>query len=318
VTSIELEDRARGPSPALPAAQRPALWRALLRAMRPHHWAKNALVFCPLILSHSFTDATLVLHSVLAFVAFSLAASGIYLLNDLRDVASDRTHPVKRFRPIAAGHLPEAVARAVAPGLLVAAFALTMTGPNRLWFALALAAYVGLSLAYVFVLKRKLLVDVIGLASLHTLRIIAGNAATGIALSSWLLAFSMSVFLSLALVKRYAELRDSQDDSGLRARGRGYRTEDLDMLAQMGLSSALMSVVVLALYADSMAVRALYATPHLIWLLCPLVLYVLTRVWFLARRGEMHDDPLMFIITDWRNQLLGLAAAALLLAATWL
>lgn len=291
---------------------------AFVRALRPHHWAKNALVFLPLILAHQLFNGYLVWWSVLAFVAFSLAASATYLVNDLVDIESDRKHPTKRFRPLAAGHLKPSHAKAAILILLGCAVAVSFLMPEPKWFLLCLGAYLVLGQVYVFYLKRKLLVDVLALAALHVLRILAGNAATGIALSSWMLAFAMFLFFSLALLKRFSELREAGDDVGLRDRGRGYQAGDLETLSQMGISSALISALILALYVDSKAVTGLYETPQLIWLICPIVLYVMARVWVLARRGQMPDDPLMFMITDWRSQMMGLLTVGVVLAAKYI
>ncbi len=296
----------------------PGLPVACLRAMRPHHWAKNALVFLPIILAHQLFNPHLVWWSLLAFASFSMAASATYLVNDLVDVEADRKHPTKRFRPLAAGLISPLQAKVLAVLLLAASFSMAFLMPGPKWFILCLAAYLVLGQIYVFYLKRKLLVDVLALACLHVLRILAGNAATGIALSSWLLAFAMFVFFSLALLKRYAELRDAGDDVGLRGVGRGYQAGDLETLSQMGISSALVSTLILALYVDSKAVSGLYSYPQLIWLTCPIVLYVMARVWVLARRGQLPDDPLMFMITDWRSQLMGVIAACVFVAASTL
>ncbi|MCX7325638.1 MAG: UbiA family prenyltransferase [Hyphomicrobiales bacterium] len=291
---------------------------AYVRALRPHHWAKNALIFLPLLLAHQLLNPYLVWWSLLAFGSFCMAASATYLINDLVDIESDRKHPVKRFRPLASGAMKPAHAMAMVPALFAGSIGLSLMMPEPKWFLAALATYLVLGQIYVFYLKRKLLVDVLALAALHMLRILAGNAATGIALSSWLLAFAMFLFFSLALLKRYAELRDTGDDVGLRGVGRGYQAGDLETLSQMGISSAVVSALILALYVDSKAVSGLYTYPQLIWLLCPIVLYVMARVWVLARRGQLPDDPLMFMITDWRSQLMGVAAGAVLIAATYL
>lgn len=291
---------------------------AMLRAMRPHHWLKNGLVFVPILLNHDVFDIAALSHGAIAFVAFSLMASAIYLLNDIIDVEADRRHPTKCKRPLAAGEITERQAYAAVPLLLAASFALSWLLPQPRLFLMALGAYLVLALAYLFVLKRKLLVDVLGLAALHTLRILAGNAAGSIPLSSWLLAFSMFLFLSLALVKRYAELRITQDQSGLKKAGRGYQAEDIEALSQLGMASGCTCALIMALYVDSDAVRERYSHPELIWLICPIVLYQMARVWFLARRGQMPDDPLVFMIRDWRSQLTGAAVVVIMIAATLL
>jgi 4-hydroxybenzoate polyprenyltransferase len=291
-------------------------FKAMIRAMRPHHWLKNGLVFIPILLNHDVFDLESLGQGLVAFISFSLMASSIYLLNDIVDVEADRRHPTKCKRPLAAGEITAHQAFMAVPALLAAAFALSLLLPQPRLFVLALTAYLGLAVAYLFVLKRKLLVDVLGLAALHTLRILAGNAAAAIPLSSWLLAFSMFLFLSLALVKRYAELRITQDQSGLKKAGRGYHAEDIEALSQLGMASGCTCALILALYVDSAAVKQLYRHPELIWLICPIVLYQMSRVWFLARRGLMPDDPLVFMIRDWRSQVTGSLVLLIMVAAT--
>lgn len=289
---------------------------AMLRAMRPHHWAKNGLVFVPILLNHDVFDAKALFYGLIAFVSFSLMASSIYLLNDIVDVEADRHHPTKCKRPLAAGEITKGQAYAAVPGLLIVAFGLAWFVPRPDLHLLALGTYLALALTYLFYLKRKLLVDVLGLAALHTLRILAGNAAAAIPLSSWLLAFSMFLFLSLALVKRYAELRITQDQSGLKKAGRGYQAEDIEALSQLGMASGCTCALIMALYVDSAAVKELYRHPEIIWLICPVILYQMARIWFLARRGQMPDDPLVFMIHDWRSQLMGVLVVAIMIAAT--
>ena len=283
-----------------------------LRAMRPHQWAKNLLLFVPLLMAHRLTEPGLLLQVVIAFAAFSLCASSVYLLNDLFDLEADRRHPRKRRRPFAAGDLPIQGGMLLAPALLLAALLLSLLLPWR--FTGVLAIYYLFTLAYSLRLKQSPLVDVIVLAGLYTLRIIAGAEAVALESSFWLLAFSMFMFFSLAQVKRYSELRDLDDDGREAVEAaRGYRPVDLEGLAQSGVVSGYLSVLVLALYINSPRVEGLYRHPKLIWLLCPLMLYWIGRVWMLARRGEMHDDPLLFALTDRRSW----AVAALILLFLW-
>ncbi len=288
---------------------------AMLRAMRPHHWAKNGLVFVPILLNHDVFASNVLFYGLVAFISFSLMASAIYLLNDIKDVEADRRHPTKCKRPLAAGEITKSQAYAMVPGLLIASGALTALLPRPDLYLMAWGAYLVLALAYLFVLKRKLLVDVLALATLHTLRIIAGNAAAAIPFSSWLLAFSMFLFLSLALMKRYAELRITHDQSGLKRAGRGYQAEDIEALSQLGMASGCTCALIMALYVDSAAVKQLYRHPEVIWLVCPIILYQMARMWFLARRGNMPDDPLMFMIRDWRSQLMGAVVVLIMVGA---
>jgi 4-hydroxybenzoate polyprenyltransferase len=308
----------KAPSPAT-AAVRPSLSisvKAAIRSLRPHQWAKNALIFLPLILAHRFGDVTAVSLALMAFLAFSLAASGVYLINDMMDVAQDRKHPVKKNRPIASGLLSVRAARLLAALCFVTAAAITLRLPVN--FAIVLGGYLTLNIAYTFYLKRKLLVDVMALAAAYTLRIMAGAVATGIDQSFWLLTFSSFLFLSLALVKRYVELDtvgDEESSDKKRVMGRGYRVNDLDMLAQLGVASAFAAVLVLALYVDGQGRMGLYKTPEFIWLICPVVLYVIGRIWVLAKRRELPDDPVLFILKDWRSHLMGLFVVVIMLAA---
>ncbi len=288
--------------------------RALAKVMRPHQWAKNVLVFVPMVLSHEYFDARMLLEGLLAFLAFSFAASSVYIVNDLLDLSADRRHKTKRRRPFAAGTVPIPQGLMLAAGLVASSVLLaSMLAVEFRWM---LAAYFVATTAYSFSLKRMLLVDVLTLAGLYTARIIAGAFAMNVNVSFWLLAFSVFFFLSLALVKRFTELLEAGPGAQRNQTGRGYVAADLETIGQAGMSSAFASVLVLALYIDSAEVRQLYAEPFVIWLLCPLVLYIIVRIWVLARRGAMHEDPVVFIMRDWRSQLMiALGAALFLLAA---
>lgn len=272
--------------------------RDWLQALRLHQWLKNLLVFVPLLAAHRLGDMSLLAQGLLAFVLFGLCASSVYLLNDLLDLADDRHHASKRHRPFAAGRLPITAGLLGFPALLLPAFAaaLYFLPPA---FALVLAIYYLLTLGYSLVLKRHMAIDVITLAMLYTLRIVAGTAALSLPPTSWMLAFSMFIFLSLALIKRYTELHDAQrrGHNG-KTRGRGYYADDLAMVSSLGAASGYLSVMVLALYIDDQSTAALYAHPQLIWLACPLLLFWITRAWMLAHRGQMHEDPVIFAIRD--------------------
>lgn len=277
-----------------------------LKALRCHQWLKNLLIFVPLLAAHRVTEMALLVDGLLAFLAFGFCASSVYVLNDLLDLGDDRHHPTKRHRPFAAGVLSIKLGGALVPLLLAAAFAVSL-----LWLPLAfsavLAVYFGLTTAYSLILKRHMLVDVIALASLYTLRIIAGAAVFGLQPTFWMLAFSMFIFLSLALVKRFSELRLARAN-GINGtpRGRGYRSEDLEMIASLGAAAGYMSVLVLALYINDFKTGGLYRHPELIWPACLLLLIWISRVWMLAHRGEMHDDPVIFAITDRTSLVLGM------------
>ncbi len=285
-------------------------FKSYLKALRLHHWLKNLLIFIPLLTAHRFGEPLLVGQALLAFLAFGLCASSVYLLNDLLDLPDDRQHPTKRHRPFAAGSISIVNGVFLIPGLLIAAFVLAIILPTA--FVGVLALYYVITLAYSFRLKRAALVDVLTLAGLYTIRVISGAAAVSVELSFWLLAFSMFLFLSLALVKRFTELLTKQQQERTTISGRGYRTTDLETLSQFGSASAYIAVLVLALYIQSEAVRDLYTNPEVIWLLCPLLLYFVSRIWLLARREKLHEDPLVFVICDRRSQWLAGVGAILL------
>lgn len=290
--------------------------RAILAALRPHQWVKNILVFIPLLASHRIVDPVAVLASLAVFVAFCLCASSVYLLNDLLDVENDRAHHRKKFRPLAAGALPIPWALAIIPALLATAFALALLA-SPLAVAV-LATYAVISLVYSVALKRQVLVDVFTLAGLYTVRCLAGHAATGIPYSPWLLGFVVFLFLSLAFAKRHSELAGQRSAGGRRVKGRGYRAGDLELVSIFGVAAGFMAALVMGLYVTSDAVTLLYASPMLLWPLCPLVLYWVARAWLIAHRAELHDDPIVFALRDRVTYIVGLGAAILVAAATLL
>lgn len=270
--------------------------RALRKAMRMQQWAKNALLFLPLLAAHE-PLGLLWLDAVWAFLSLGLVASATYLWNDLMDLPADRRHPRKRLRPMAAGTVPPQQAL----GVMLVLYAMGM-GVSLLvlgWpYTLALAVYTASTLLYTFVLKEVAFLDVLTLGLLYTFRVVAGGVATDIEVSSWLLAISLFVFLSLALVKRCAELELLKSENKQLAQGRGYQTSDLPYLVAMGVSSGFMAVLVLALYADSQNGNLLYSNPKLLWCICPVLLYWLMRVWILTSRRQMVDDPVHFALND--------------------
>lgn len=285
--------------------------RSILKAIRVHQWLKNSLLAVPLVLNHELFNFAMVVTVIAAFLSFSFAASFVYVLNDLADLDNDRRHVRKRARPFASGQLSIPSGLALGFALLIVSLCIALFLPHL--FLGVLLIYIVATTAYSFVLKRKLLVDVFTLAGLFTLRIIAGAAASSVELSFWLLAFSIFFFLSLALVKRYVELQELAGDEGSKQLGRGYYAVDFEMIGQAGISSAFGAALVLALYVHSDEVSEMYASPSMLWPLCPLILYMLLRIWMLARRGEMEDDPVVFIISDWRSQLVTVVGAALVL-----
>jgi 4-hydroxybenzoate polyprenyltransferase len=284
--------------------------KVVLKALRVHQWAKNALIFVPLAAAHRLGDMHTLVAGLVAFAAFSLCASSVYLLNDMLDLEADRQHPRKCLRPFAAGTLSLKFGLAVAPTLLLISLGLALTLPLK--FLAVLGAYYAVTLAYSFGLKKLVMIDVLTLAGLYTVRIVAGAAATGIPLSFWLLLFAIFIFLSLAIVKRYAELLAMRKQGQLKASGRGYQVEDLALLQSLGSSSGYISILVLALYVNSPDIAVLYGHPKVVWMLCPVMLYWVSRVWMQTHRGHMHDDPLVFALKDRISLLTGMTAALVL------
>lgn len=289
---------------------------SLIGAMRPHQWTKNLLLLLPLVLSHQVGDPHRLAAAMIAFVAMCLCASAGYIFNDLLDLESDRRHPTKRLRPFASGKASVRGGIILAVVALVAGFAISsLLLPWR--FTALLAFYFALTTAYSLWLKTRLLVDVMVLAGLYTLRIIAGAQAVDVPLTMWLLAFSMFVFLSLAFVKRYSELIEAEHSGEEEARGRDYRVSDLRIIEAVGPASGYLAVVVFCNYLNSDMVRSLYRHPQVLWLVAPLLLYWLTRVWFLARRRVLHEDAILFALHD-RVSILTAVVAIIVVLIAWL
>ena len=302
----------RTPSLVIPA--RKVDIRLVAKALRLHQWAKNALMFVPLLAAHNLSPekwrATL-----LGFVAFGLCASATYVINDLLDLTSDREHPRKRERPFAAAKLSIPFGL----GLVALLFPLSMwlAALTSLPFLGMMLLYTLATLAYSVRLKRVALVDVLVLALLYTHRVLAGGVASGVTISNWLLAESLFMFLSLALVKRCVELEFMTDSGRESLAGRGYRSTDLPYLISMGISSGFVAMMVLALYIDSQAGAAVYPQARLLWLILPLMLFWLMRLWLKISRMEIHDDPLLFAIKDPVSWAVAAAIACVALAASW-
>lgn len=277
----------------------------LPRMLRMHQWLKNLLLLIAPLAAHIVPDATFVITMLIAFLAFSLCASAVYIANDLFDLDSDRRHPRKHARPFASGRVPVLHGVLLAPVLLAVAFLLASSVGTG--FTAWLACYFLLTCAYSWGLKRLVIVDCLVLAMLYTLRIIAGAEAAGIPLSFWLLAFAVFLFLSLAFVKRYAELDVQAQAGSARAHGRGYLTSDAPLVQNLGVTSGYASVLVLALYLNSDAVLKLYRSPQFMWCAVPVMLFWVSWVWFKAHRGQMHDDPLLFAVRDKASLLAGSA-----------
>jgi 4-hydroxybenzoate polyprenyltransferase len=280
----------RTPGPAAEARAPRFAWARLLRL---HHWLKNLLLGIPYLTAQAWEQPGALWHTVLGFVAFSLVASASYVLNDLADVAFDRAHAVKRHRPLAAGTI--GVAAALAAAALIAAGGLALAFLVGMRFLSVLLAYVALTTLYTRRLKRVALLDVLALAALWTLRLVAGAAAIDVELSVWLLSFGAFLFLSLSLVKRCAELGASPLEQPA---GRAYRRADLAVLQAFGVATGVVSVLVLALFVDSSAAEMHYPHHARLWLLCPAIWFWLGRIWLMTGRGEMHHDPIVFSVRD--------------------
>jgi 4-hydroxybenzoate polyprenyltransferase len=287
--------------------------KALLRAMRVSQWPKNVLIFVPMLLAHVLLQKDKLLAAGIAFLCFSFAASATYILNDLLDMEADRRHAQKRKRPFAAGELSGKAGAALMVVLLGASAALTRFEPRR--FLLCLALYFVTTLAYSFVLKKMALVDVLTLAGLYTVRLLAGAAATRVPLSPWFQTFSLFFFLSLAVVKRYSELHNLRESGATPKNGRGYHVGDIEQLRSFGTASGYASVVVFSLYINNPEIEKLYHHPHWLWLMAPLLIYWISRIWLMAHRGELDEDPVVFALTDRWSPLFALVALIVLRGA---
>lgn len=299
-------------------SRRENYWMSLWQSLRPQHWVKNLLVLVPIVMAHDLTDTSRLVRVLVACVSFSLCASGVYLLNDLLDVEADRLHPRKKLRPIASGKLPIWVGLSLAPLLLTVGLIIAAQLPGRLFLS-TVACYVGATTLYSIYAKRIPIVDVILLTILYLLRILGGGAAADVPVSPWLLAFAMFILLSLAFSKRQAELADQTANGGYGVASpskRGYHPQDAGLLQQFGVTSGYLSVLVLALYVNGADVARLYRHPQVIWLACPMLLFWISRVWFLANRGKLSDDPVVFAARDPVSYALGICLLLILLVAS--
>jgi 4-hydroxybenzoate polyprenyltransferase len=292
-------------------------WGSLWQSLRPQHWVKNLLVLVPIVMAHDLTDAARLMRVLVGFVSFSLCASGVYLLNDLLDLEADRIHPRKRLRPLASGKLPVWVGLILAPLLLTSGLIVAAQLPARLFLG-TVVSYIGATTLYSVYAKRIPIVDVLLLTTLYLLRILGGGAAADVPVSPWLLAFAMFILLSLAFSKRQAELMDQTANDGAPAgpSKRGYRAQDAGLIQQFGVTSGYLSVLVLALYVNGADVTKLYRHPQVIWLACPMLLFWISRVWFLANRGKLSEDPVVFAARDPVSYALGVLLLLILLVAS--
>ena len=286
--------------------------RAWITLLRPQQYAKNTLVFVPLLTSHVFTTEAIITATT-AFVAFCCCASSVYIVNDIVDLESDRRHPSKRHRPLAAGILVPLQALWLALVLLIAGLAL---GAAVSWsLSAVLAGYSGLSFAYSFWLKRAIVLDIVILGILYGLRLFAGAIAIGVILSPWLLAFSIFMLSGLAVLKRHTELILRRDLSLSNFLNRGYEVKDIDVLPALACGAGFNAVTLFALYITSEAVRPLYSRPWLLWFICPILIYGFGRMLLLANRGLVDDDPIVFAFKDRISLLLALLMLLTVLAA---
>lgn len=286
----------------------------ILRAVRWHQWAKNILIFVPLLTAHQLANISALSSAVLAFISFSAMASAIYLMNDLVDLPADRQNPYKKYRPLASGRLPILTALKIGLGLGIVSLGIASQLPFL--FLLLIVAYAAVNLAYSLRLKRIIGIDVIVIASLYVLRIFAGSAATGIATSPWLFVFAACIFLSLALVKRVSEVTNLTTTNQVRTAGRGYAQDHRTMLIAAGILSGIFSLVIFGFYLGSPIVQTLYRIPLLLWLLLPLFSVWIARVWKLTLAGTMHEDPTVFAAKDAISYTTAAAAIVIVLLAT--
>ncbi len=287
---------------------RAPLLRTLRKALRLHQWAKNALIFLPLVLAHTLAGSR-VLSAVVAFFCFSLCASATYILNDLLDIEADRRHPRKRYRPFASGDMAAKSGVLIAGGFLLLSLAAAFTLPSG--FLAYLVLYLVTTLSYSFYFKRIVLIDVMLLSGLYTIRLLAGSEAESVMISPWLAGFSIFLFLSLAMVKRFSEMQNLRTAGNAPSNGRGYLTSDIEQLRAFGTSAAYAAVVVFSFYISSLSGLKLYQHPQRLWLITPLMIFWLSRVWLLASRGELDEDPVIFAVTDKLSLLIGVAVATI-------
>lgn len=317
-STASLEQKARNQNLAVDRIGDPDsnLFKAAIKACRPHQWAKNALLFVPILTAHMYGDAQLLLNTILAFISMGMCASTVYVLNDLLDLESDRKHHSKKRRPIPSGKLPIHVSLFLPPVLLVSSYCIAWFALNPTFTAL-LTLYLFITSAYSLYLKQKILVDVFLLAGLYSMRIIIGSSvacepngplfAGFIELSNWLITFSTLFFLSLAMAKRYSELHNLAQTDRERPAGRSYHINDRPLISQLGVTSGFLAVLVFALYIHSDKSTALYHNPEALWLICPSILYWVTYVWLVTTRGKMREDPVTFAIKDKISYLVGIA-----------
>jgi 4-hydroxybenzoate polyprenyltransferase/phosphoserine phosphatase len=297
--------------------ERETHWASLVQALRLQHWVKNLLVFVPIVMAHQLTQLARLSHVIFAFVAFSLSASAVYVVNDLLDLHADREHPTKKCRPFASGKVPVWAGLAIAP-LLFAGGILAALFTSSSGFLGMLCIYIAATTFYSVYAKSVPILDVLFLTGLYLIRILAGGQAANVLVSPWLLAFSMFLMLSLAFTKRNAELvgRLVSPELGADVSRRNYHVQDREVIQQFGVASGYLSVLVLALYINGKEVSMLYHHPQWIWVACPMLLFWISRIWFLANRGKMSEDPVVFAARDSLSYGLAVCLILILLLAS--
>jgi len=310
------EAKSKGKVDKIFSSRKQSIGKAFIKEMRIYQWVKNLLVFVPLFTSHSYQDINSIVAAFIAFLCFGLCASGVYFLNDMLDLDADRKHERKKFRPLAAGDIPLSLGVVGATIFPVLALAIALYALPLTFFGILMLYYAATN-AYSFVLKRIATADVITLAILYTLRIIAGSVAIDVSMSSWLMAFSIFVFTSLAYLKRYIEVSALSEEAD-KENGRGYAASDSETMFSLGISNITASVMVLALYINSDDVIDIYKTPDVLWLLCLIMLYWGNRIWVGARRRKIHDDPIIFAIKDKVSRMVAVCFLAVVIIAKYL
>lgn len=288
--------------------------KTFLKAIRVHQWAKNILLFVPIVMAQQVLNLSLWIDLLLAFLSFSLCASSVYVFNDLLDLDADRLHETKKKRPIASGSLPIPIASFIIPIFLFLGILISCLLPQA--FFITLLSYLFLTTAYTFYLKQLIIIDIVVLSALYSIRIFAGGTACSILVSPWLIAFSVFFFLSLACVKRYIELLKTAANNTELVAGRGYVSKDLSIVSQSGIASGFISVLVLALYINGHEVKSFYRNEELLWLFCPLLLYWIFRIWILANRDQVHEDPVVYALKDKTSYVLGVIGLIIIVLAT--
>lgn len=285
-----------------------------IQQIRIHQWLKNILIFLPFLLAHKINLQNLI-NSTLAFIAFSFIASFVYIINDLFDLESDRRHPTKKYRPLACGKISISKAFFISLILFIAGSVISIKFLN-IYFISTLAIYLFITTIYTFYVKRIVILDIITLSLLYTIRLIAGGVSTYIEVSEWLLGFSLFFFLSLATMKRYTELLIINEQNKTKTSGRGYSIKDISLIRTIGLSTGYLSVLIFSLYLNSFKVISLYKNPKILWLITLSLLYWISRLWLISHRGEMNDDPIIFIAKDKISYFIGIIIIILMIWAS--